>query len=62
MVKEDLCAMEGLLAAVSCEDLKLESPCWHENALKITVARHMAGLEQPLDWVEAKRQLRKRTE
>jgi len=38
----------------------LESPCWHERELKETFARHNAGEEQPLDWDEAKRRLRKR--
>jgi hypothetical protein len=35
---------------------------WHEEALKETVARCATGQEQPIDWADAKRQLRKRAE
>jgi hypothetical protein len=38
----------------------LESPAWHEAALRETAARHQAGKEQPIDWDAAKGELRKR--
>jgi hypothetical protein len=59
---EKLRTMEELWASLSREDSRLESPSWHEDALKETAARYKAGQEQPLEWAEAKRQLRKRSE
>jgi serine/threonine-protein kinase HipA len=44
------------------EEGRLESPPWHEEALRETAARHDAGKEQPVDWEAAKRELRKRAE
>ncbi len=40
--------------------LVLTSPLWHKEALRKTVARHDAGMEQPIEWDAAKRELRKR--
>jgi hypothetical protein len=40
----------------------LDSPPWHKEALRKTVARHHAGMELPIDWDAAKRELRKRAE
>jgi hypothetical protein len=37
---------------------ELDSPEWHENALRETVARVATGEERQLDWDEAKRSLR----
>jgi len=59
---EKLRIMEELWASLSREEGRLESPPWHEQALKETVARYEAGQEQPIDWADAKRQLRKRAE
>ena len=59
---EKLRAMEELWASISVEESRLESPTWHEEALRETVARYEAGQEQPIDWADAKRQLRKRAE
>ncbi len=44
------------------EEAQLESPPWHEEALRETVVRHDAGKEQPIDWGAAKRELRNRAE
>lgn len=38
---------------------QLESPAWHEDALKETEARVAAGMEDPIDWEDAKKLLRK---
>jgi hypothetical protein len=59
---EKLRTMEELWASLSREDARLESPSWHEDVLKQTAARYKSGQEQPLDWAEAKRLLRKRAE
>jgi hypothetical protein len=59
---EKLRIMEELWASLSREEGRLESPPWHERALKETVARYEAGQEQPIDWADAKRQLHKRAE
>ena len=48
--------------SLSREEARLESPPWHEEALRETAARHDAGKEQPVDWEAAKRELRKRAE
>jgi hypothetical protein len=45
---------------LSREEARRESPPWHEEALRETVARHDAGKEHPIDWDTAKRELRKR--
>jgi len=59
---EKLRTMEELWASLSREEARKEWPSWHEDALQETAARYKAGQEQPLDWAEAKRQLRKRVE
>jgi Putative addiction module component len=53
-------AMEDLLQSLSREVTRSESPLWHKDALRKTVARHDAGMEQPIEWDAAKRELRKR--
>ncbi len=59
---EKLRAMEELWESISAEELRLDSPPWHETALQETAARYEDGEEQPLDWAAAKRALRKRAE
>jgi hypothetical protein len=59
---EKLQTMKELWVSLSREESRLESPSWHQEALKETVARYDAGQEQPTDWAEAKLQLRKRAE
>jgi hypothetical protein len=54
--------MEDPLAPLSREESRLEPPPWHQEALEETIARYEAGQEQPVDWADAKRQLRKRAE
>lgn len=54
--------MEALWANLSEDDVTLESPEWHQEALKETEARLESGAEQVLDWADAKRVLRKRFE
>ena len=52
----------GLMETI-WEDLsktEVLAPAWHEQALKETEDRVSKGLEQPVDWKEAKDQLRSR--
>ena len=60
--EEKLRAMEELWESLTDEEARLESPSWHEDALRETVKAYEAGQEQPMDWAAAKRELRKRTE
>ena len=57
---EKLLAMEELWESLSRDEARLESPPWHKEALRETVARHDAGKEPPIDWDASKRELRKR--
>jgi hypothetical protein len=59
---EKLRAMEELWVSLSQDESRLQSPPWHEDALRETTARYEAGQEQPVDWDVAKRELRKRAE
>ncbi len=59
---EKLRTMEELWESISREESRLESPSWHQAALQETATLYEAGLEQPLDWAAAKRELRKRAE
>jgi hypothetical protein len=60
--EEKLQAMETIWAELSKDDEEVESPAWHENALKETEARVASGEERIADWPTAKRELRKRFE
>ena len=59
---EKLRAMEALWADLSKEQDAVESPSWHEEALKDAESRLAEGKERALDWVDAKQTLRKRFE
>ncbi len=59
---EKLRAMEALWADLSQEQAAVESPAWHEDALKETESRLAEGKERTLDWADAKQTLRKRFE
>ena len=57
---EKLRLMEALWTDLSLVEEELDSPKWHEAALRETEARVAAGEEQQVDWDEAKRLLRRR--
>jgi len=59
--QEKLIAMEALWNDLSGNELDLESPGWHQEALMETEAKVQAGLEPVIDWEAAKEQLRSRT-
>jgi hypothetical protein len=54
--------MEELWESLSRQAAQFESPPWHEDALRETAIRHLAGEEQPIDWNAAMRELRKRAD
>jgi len=60
--KEKLMTMEAIWDDLSASQEGIESPKWHQDALKKTEARAAAGMEEPMDWEVAKRQLRKEFE
>jgi hypothetical protein len=60
--EEKLRTMEELWDSLRQDEGRFESPAWHEAELQQTAGRHQAGLEQPVSWAEAKRELLKRVE
>ncbi|MDR4493261.1 MAG: addiction module protein [Nitrospirales bacterium] len=60
--KEKLQVMEAIWEDLSQEDHLVESPAWHESQLRDTEQKVQSGIEQTLDWQEAKKELRKRFE
>ena len=59
---EKLQVMEALWADLSKAEDEVESPAWHEDALRETEQRVATGSELIMDWELAKRELRKRFE
>jgi len=60
--EEKLQVMEAIWENLSVEKETIESPVWHQEALKESEQRRMAGRENILDWKDAKRELRKQFE
>ena len=56
---EKLRLMEALWTELSRDDAEVESPAWHEDALRETSERLARGEEKVLDWEQAKEELRK---
>jgi len=59
---EKLQTMETIWTDLSQDDSLIQSPLWHQDALKETEQRVSSGLEQPINWKKAKQELRKRFE
>ncbi len=57
---EKLQALEAIWADLLEEAPEIESPAWHEDALRKTEAGLGAGKERILDWEEAKLELSNR--
>jgi len=55
---EKLRLMEALWADLSLVEEELDSPNWHEAALRETEVRVATGEERQMDWNEAKLLLR----
>jgi Putative addiction module component len=58
--EEKLAAMEELWANLTSNQREFESPPWHETVLREREERSRNGLETPIDWQEAKEELRGR--
>lgn len=59
---EKLKIIEALWSALAAEDDSFASPAWHEGALRETEGEFAAGRMEILDWEEAKKHLRQRSE
>ena len=59
---EKLRIIEALWSDLAADDESFASPTWHEDALRATEADFAAGRIEVLDWEDAKKQLRKRSE
>ena len=59
---EKLQVMEAIWTALSASGAEMESPAWHEDALRETEQRFSRGEERIVDWERAKRELRNRFE
>ncbi len=57
---EKLRAMEALWADLSADEAKIDSPAWHEEALKETERLVKNGKVKFIDWDEAKTLLRRK--
>jgi hypothetical protein len=60
--EEKLQVMEAIWVDLSVDEETIESPVWHQEALKESEQRRVAGRENILDWKDAKKELRKRFE
>ena len=61
MSREDkLKVMHSLWEDLARDDAAIDSPRWHEEALRETEERVRSGRERSLDWEEAKEELRRR--
>lgn len=54
--------IEAIWADLLVSSEQIQSPSWHLKALKETEERVAAGLEEPIDWEQAKAKLRKEFE
>lgn len=55
--EEKVQLMEALWIDLSRSDEDVRSPSWHEDCLRETEVRYLAGEERVLDWEDAKREL-----
>lgn len=59
---EKLQAMEAIWVELSKAEAEIESPAWHEDALRETEQRVAASQERIADWETAKQELRRQLE
>jgi len=59
---EKLHIIETLWDDLAADEKSFPSPAWHETELRRTEADLAAGRAEILDWEDAKRELRKRSE
>jgi 3-polyprenyl-4-hydroxybenzoate decarboxylase len=60
--EEKLQVMEAIWTDLSLEEDKVTSPDWHNQALQETEHQFGTGKEKIIDWLGAKKELRKRSE
>lgn len=60
--EEKLRIMEDIWEDLSRDEIEVESPSWHQDALQKTKLRVDSGQETIVDWKSAKMELRKRFE
>ena len=60
--EEKLRVMEDIWEDLSREEVEIESPDWHQNALQQAEIRMSSGQEKIVEWKAAKNELRKRFE
>ena len=60
--EEKLRVMEDIWEDLSREEVEIESPDWHQNALQQAEIRMSSGQEKIVEWKVAKNELRKRFE
>ncbi|NOQ46265.1 MAG: acyl-protein synthetase [Desulfobulbaceae bacterium] len=60
--EEKLRVMEDIWEDLSKDEMEVESPSWHQEALRKTKLRVDSGQETIVDWKSAKQELRKRFE
>jgi hypothetical protein len=56
---EKIMALEAIWEDLSRSEAGFESPSWHQEELAATEQRVKSGKEQPVDWEQAKKRLRK---
>lgn len=59
---EKLQIIEALWSDLASDDTSYTSPAWHGEELGLTVAEFEAGKVETVDWEQAKKELRKRSE
>jgi len=59
-VDQKLRLIEALWDDIGRQDQDFESPSWHRDELQVTEERRRSGLEGPINWDDAKDQLRNR--
>lgn len=58
---EKLATMEQIWDDL-CQHQNVQSPDWHQDVLQIREQNRLIGQEQPMDWQDAKKAIRQRTQ
>ncbi len=60
-LEEKLATMEQIWDDL-CQHQNVNTPEWHQDVLQNREKNHLAGQEEPVDWQQAKLEIRKRTQ
>ena len=60
-LEEKLATMEQIWDDL-CQHQNVNTPEWHQDVLQIREKNRLAGQEEPVDWQQAKLEIRKRTQ